>query len=311
MTIKTLTIGGSGYIGSHLIPELIKSGRNVTDLSAHPHKNVQDKFNCEKIIGDYANTDLLDKTVTDFDEVIFLAYSSNVLAENNYAEILAKNVIPAINVFNICSQRNIKIVYFSSGGSVYGKQDKLPIQENFNTNPISFYGVSKLTLEKFLICLSQNKKLNYLIIRPSNVYGYDKSYHISNSKIGFINTSFDLIKKGMPISIFGQNGMIRDYIHISDLVTGTLSLLSNEINNEIFNIGTSVGSSNIDVFNEIKDIISNYHFNAAKIHLPERPVDDYKNILNCEKLYKFTNWEPKINLKLGLEMTFETIFNKN
>lgn len=310
MAIKTLTIGGAGYIGSHLIPELIKSGRNVTDLSAHPNRITQDKFDCKRIIGDYSNVDLLDKTINDFDEVILLAYSSKALAANNYAEVLADNVIPAINVFNICSKRNIKIIYFSSGGSIYGKQEKLPIQETFNTNPISLYGLSKLTLEKFLIYLSQNYNLNYLIIRPSNVYGYDKSYPPSNSKIGFIHTSFNSIREGKPISIFGENGMIRDYIYISDLVNGTLSLLSEDINNEIFNIGSSVGSSNIDVFNMIKDIAEKYNFNPTRIHLPERLVDDYKNILSCEKLFRRTNWEPKINLKFGLEMTFKIIFNE-
>jgi UDP-glucose 4-epimerase len=311
MTIKTLTIGGAGYIGSHLIPELIKSGRNITDLSTKPNHNYQDKPNFKRILGDYSNIDLLNKILNDFDEVILLAYSSNILAANNYAEILEKNVIPAVNVFNICLKKNIKVIYFSSGGSVYGKQNKLPIQENFDTNPISFYGLSKLTLEKFLIYLSQNEKLNYLIIRPSNVYGYDKLYPTCNSKVGFIHSSFNAIKEGKPISIFGESGMIRDYIHISDLVNGTLSILSNKINNEIFNIGSSVGSSNIDIFKDIKDIVEKYNFDATKIHLPERRVDDYKNILNCEKLFKFTNWKAKINLKLGLQMTFETIFNKN
>ena len=88
-------------------------------------------------------------------------------------------------MYSISAQKkNIKIIYFSSGGSVYGKQNKLPIQECFDTNPISLYGLSKLTLEKFLIYLSQNEKLNYLIIRPSNVYGYDNFYPPSNSKIG-------------------------------------------------------------------------------------------------------------------------------
>ena len=310
MSVKTLTIGGAGYIGSHLIPELIKSGRNVTDLSPHPNQNTQDKFNFERIVGDFSNIDLLDEVINNFEEVILLAYSSKTLTANNYTEILATNVIPAVNVFNICSKKNIKIIYFSSGGSVYGKQNKLPIQECFDTNPISLYGLSKLTLEKFLIYLSQNEKLNYLIIRPSNVYGYDNFYPPINSKIGFIHTSFNAIKEGKPISIFGKNGMIRDYIHISDLVNATLSLLSKEINNEIFNIGYSVGSSNIEVFNEIKDIVEKYNYNATKTHLPERPVDDYKNVLNCEKLYKFTNWKTKINLKLGLKMTFEKTFNK-
>ncbi len=311
MAIKTLTIGGSGYIGSHLIPKLIKSGRNVTDISTHEHHHIHDKFNFKRIIGNYSDKDLLDKTIRDFDEVILLAYSSNSLAMNNYAEILVKNVIPAINLFNICSKRNIKIIYFSSGGSIYGKQDKLPIKEIFNTNPISLYGLSKLTLEKFLISLSEDRKFNYLIIRPSNVYGYDETYPPNNSKIGFIHSSFAAIKDRKPISIFGSSGLIRDYIHISDLVDGTVCLISKEINNEIFNIGTSVGSSNIEIFNEIKDIIEEYKLDITKIHLPERPVDDYKNILNCEKLYEFTNWKSKINLKLGLKMTFETTFKKN
>ena len=120
MSVKTLTIGGAGYIGSHLIPELIKSGRNVTDLSPHPNQNTQDKFNFERIVGDFSNIDLLDEVINNFEEVILLAYSSKTLTANNYTEILAKNVIPAVNVFNICSKKNIKIIYFSSGGSVYG-----------------------------------------------------------------------------------------------------------------------------------------------------------------------------------------------
>jgi UDP-glucose 4-epimerase len=301
--IRTLLIGGSGYLGSNLVPELIAMGRHVTILgrSVYPKYNLP--LEVKYVTGSYTQRDFLRRLLDQQEEVIHLAYSTipNTSFEDPLADLL-ENLPSSIQLFTEVSLRGIKLILVSSGGTVYGNAQTFPIKENHLTNPISPYGVTKLTIEKYANLYSVTHNLKYLCLRPSNVYGYNQPAFKGQ---GFIATAIASIITNKPIKIFGKNGSIRDYIHISDLVSGIVGALLKGHYSETYNIGSGVGASNLDIINKILEIIGKDAYKVSVENLPERLFDVKSNILDCSKLNNHTGWSPNINLDQGLRSTIQ------
>jgi UDP-glucose 4-epimerase len=147
---NTLVIGGAGYIGSHLTEQLLATGRKVTVLgrSLVPTNALPNGVNY--IAGDFGQHQLITELLDKHEEVIHLAYATvpNTSFENPLADLL-QNLPPTVQLFSEIADRGIKLVLVSSGGTVYGEAEKLPISETHPTKPISPYGVTKLTLENY------------------------------------------------------------------------------------------------------------------------------------------------------------------
>jgi UDP-glucose 4-epimerase len=299
MKIKTLVIGGSGYIGLNLVPALVESGREVLVLD-YDKKNL-DVVGVEYVLGDFSNKDLLDKLTDGCMEIVHLAYASvpNTSFENPYQD-LTENLAPTLHLFSIAARKKIKLIYISSGGTVYGPSIKLPISEDFPTNPISPYGITKLTLEKYAYFYSKNYGLEFVCLRPANPYGQGQRPYAGQ---GFVSTAIASILEKKPVIIYGVSGSVRDYIHISDLVNGILCVIERGRVGETYNIGTGIGHSNVDILRKVHGLI---HKGNLKLHfecLPARTFDVDANILDCSRLNLHTGWKSQVNIDDGLKQT--------
>jgi UDP-glucose 4-epimerase len=292
-----LLIGGSGFIGASLVSNLIITGDySITVVG----RSQEPRFPLPKNVI-YKPFDIfssnLHELLAGFDGVIDLAYATKPSAsfDDPIGDIL--NNIPAhVRLFQAARDVGIsKYIYISSGGTVYCDGTGKPFLETNSTDPISPYGITKLTIEKYAQMFFKQNGFPVVIARPSNPFGINQLQVFGQ---GFIAAAYRAFTQGAELTIYGDRGTIRDYIYIDDLAMGIESILKSGKNGEIYNIGSGVGYDNI----EILELLSNcLNMRLPKIsRLPKRPFDAEYSVLNIDKIKNDTGWSPNFDLKLGI-----------
>ena len=304
---NTLVIGGAGYIGTHLVPMLTASGRQVTVLGRSSASRYKLPEGATYVAGDFGRHDLICSLLDCHQEVVHLAYTTvpNTSFENPLADLL-QNLPPAVQLFSEAADRGVKLVLVSSGGTVYGEAIKLPISEDHPTKPISPYGVTKLTLENYAHLYAVTHGLKFVCVRPANAYGAGQRPFVGQ---GFIATAMGSAMKGMPVRIFGANGTIRDYLYVSDVASGIISALEHGHLSEIYNLGSGVGLNNFEVVEAFRPLMREIGCETQVEHLPERTFDVKANVLDSTKLQEHTGWQARVGFEEGLRRTREWLRN--
>lgn len=296
--IKTLVIGGAGFIGSHLTPHLLESGRIVTIFSRSESIKQKDLENLKIIKGDVIDVLFLNKIIKDYDEVVHLAYSGvpNTSHKTPLGD-LTDNLNPVIQLMQLCAERGIKLILISSGGAVYGQSQCAPISESHPLYPISPYGVIKLAMESYARMYRATNNLDYICIRPSNPYGEGQRPYLGQ---GFIATAIASIFDNKPIQVFGAAGTIRDYIYVDDLCAGIVAAMNYGRSGDTYNIGTGVGRSNLQVLDSLKPLFQSRNIKISIEFLPPRVFDVEKNILDSTALKEISGWMPQTLFEDGI-----------
>jgi UDP-glucose 4-epimerase len=304
---NTLVIGGSGYIGSYLVPQFVATGRGVTVLGRSTFPRYELPEGAVYVSGDFSQHDLIINLLASHQEVIHLAYATvpNTSFENPLADLL-QNLPATVQLFSEVADRGGKLILVSSGGTVYGEALELPILETHPTKPISPYGVTKLTLENYAHLYAVTHGLQFVCVRPANAFGVGQRPFVGQ---GFIATAMASAMRGQPIKIFGQSGTIRDYIYVSDLADGIVSVLERGRLSETYNLGSGIGLSNMDVIKAITPLMKEVGKEVRVEHLPERAFDVKANVLDSTKLHEHTGWEPKVKFTDGLSHACQWLQN--
>jgi len=298
-----LIIGGAGYIGAHLVARLGGTGRRITVLGRRAEPAHALPADVAYVAGDFGQAELIGPLLDTHDEVVHLAYATvpNTSYENPLADLL-QNLPPTVQLFSEIAARGGKLVLVSSGGTVYGEADKLPIGEDHPTRPISPYGVTKLTLENYAHLYAVTHGLHYVCVRPSNAYGVGQRPFVGQ---GFISTAMASAMRGQPIRIFGPSGTIRDYLYVSDLADGICRALEQGHPSEVYNLASGSGHSNLDVVRAITPLLREKGFAVEVEHLPERAFDVRVNVLDPGKLQRHTDWTAATDFEQGLRHTLD------
>ena len=302
-SISTLVIGGNGYIGGYLVPQLIASGRKVTVVGRREKPRFDLPSDAIYVSGDFARKELITSLLDVHQEVIHLAYATvpNTSFDNPLADLL-QNLPSTVQLFSEAADRDVKMVLVSSGGTVYGEANELPIREDHQTKPISPYGVTKLTLENYAYLYAATHGLKFVCVRPANAYGVGQMPFIGQ---GFISTAMASAIRGLPVKIFGKYGSVRDYVYVSDLASGIVGALAHGHLNETYNLGSGVGLSNMAVVEKFSPLLNELGKVIIVENLPDRCFDVKANVLNSSKLYEHTGWIRKVDINDGLRYTFE------
>jgi UDP-glucose 4-epimerase len=293
-----LIIGGAGFIGSNLAKTLQGSNKVfVFDLPNGDISRLKSFKNTNYILyGKLGDYDYLRKTVEDnsIDIVIHLVSGLLPCSDVDSYIMECKNVIePTIQLLPYLSERKIKFIFFSSGGTIYGSTLSKHVKETENPSPISYYGLSKQILEDSIQFEHRTSGLNYLIIRPSNPYGPGQNIY---GKQGLISTSIGKILNHEKIVIWGDGNVVRDYLYIDDLSYAIAQLIKADAKNEIFNIGSGKGYSVNEIIQELRHSI-NEDFNVE--YADGRAVDVPFLVLDNSKLRKAISFLP-VSLKAGI-----------
>jgi UDP-glucose 4-epimerase len=303
--IGTLVIGGGGYIGSNVVPILLKNGREVTVLGRDVRPKYAMPLGVTYIQGDFSQKNLISNLLEENQEVIHLAYASipNTSFDNPLADLL-DNLPPAVHLFSEAARLGVKLLLVSSGGTVYGEATSIPINEMHPTMPISPYGVTKLTLENYAYLFGKIHGLRYVCVRPSNAYGPGQRPF---SGQGFIATAIGSVISGSPITIFGARGAVRDYIYIDDLAEGIVRALLDGCDGETYNIGSGIGLSNGDIIEILRPLIHPLGLELFVNYQPERPFDVRANCLDSAKIMMDTGWKSSVGFEVGLKRTIDSM----
>ena len=303
-----LILGGGGFIGSHIAETLIGKGNKVRIFE---RVNIN-TFNLNSILsdvelitGDFQIESDLSRALQGIDIVFHLISTTLPKTSNdNPFYDVESNVLPTINLLNLALRHGVKkIVFFSSGGTIYGPSAKCPILENSSTSPLCSYGITKLTIEKYLYLYHHLHGLEYVVLRVANPFGERQS---TNSGQGVIAAFLWKILKGEPITVWGDGTSTRDYIYISDLVSAAMCAIESTLPSRIYNIGSGVPIS----INELLKVMEKVTGLIPRINYTQsRKFDVDVNYLNISLALKELSWMPKLTLDQGLDRTWSWIKN--
>jgi UDP-glucose 4-epimerase len=297
---KTIIIGGSGFIGTYLTKLLISSGREVCVVGRKENAPRTLPKGCHYITANYGGRNALKNILTVGCEIIDLAYSTvpKTSFEDPLYDLIS-NLPASVALMQEAGKMGAgKIVFLSSGGTVYGPAKSIPITENHPTCPISPYGITKLTIDRYAMMYHRNEGLPTVVVRPSNAYGDNQC---SGTGQGFLAEAIHAILSGRDVEIYGQEGTIRDYIHVSDVALGVMAALDRGLDGKIYNLGTGVGASNFEVISILREFTERDGFAVRTRILPTRNYDVEVNVLDSSQLRSDTGWFPKTGLKEGIQ----------
>ena len=183
-----LIIGGTGFIGRNIVENLLCSTDNKLILIGRDHNKIDSFFKNKPVIivkAELSDINTIEKTLIKYDIDIVIHLVSNLIPSSSNKDFNRENsevIVPTFHLLELLSKRNVKIIFFSSGGTIYGNEPNT-ISEDNKLKPINYYGHSKQIIENQILFLNRTKELSYLILRPSNVYG---KYQKINSNQGFI-----------------------------------------------------------------------------------------------------------------------------
>ena len=297
-SLRCLVLGGSGFIGSHLVDSLLDIGHRVRvfDRPGVTSHLVGTNALLDVREGDFTSKADIAEAVLDCD-VCFHLVSTTLPKTSNADPIydLESNLIGSVQLLQCLVAAGVrKVIFTSSGGTVYGVPEYVPVDESHPTQPTCSYGIAKLAIEKYLELFRQLHGLEYSALRLSNPYG--ERQRISGSQ-GAVAVFLGKVIRGDSVEIWGDGSVIRDYIHVSDVVSALLACIGYHGDQRVLNVASGSGMSLVDMLKDIEEVTSR---KATPIFLPGRPFDVPINVLANERAKHALQWEPKVDFRTGI-----------
>jgi UDP-glucose 4-epimerase len=298
-----LITGGNGFIASHLVDTLAASGHKVTVLDVYPRPYDALPEGVNFVQGTLQDIHLVRRTLEDHRiELVYHAAWANIheTSLKDPAADVQTNLVASINLLSACQDTGVKrAIYLSSGGTIYGLPKHIPIPEDHPTNPINAYGITKLTVEKYLHMFHHLYGLEYTILRPSVPYGPRQNpFHHQGVVTVFIYKALTQ----EPVTIFGDGEVVRDYFYIGDLTRAleTSKDLVFDSSNNTFNLGGMQPHSLNELVTKIETALGK---KMLVNHEPARKFDVPHILLDTSLAQAFLSWKPAVSLEEGIQRT--------
>jgi UDP-glucose 4-epimerase len=299
---RALVLGGNGFIGSHLTDELLRLGWDVTVLDFQNRRYDPTPSPVHFIHGSLTQSYLVREALAGADVVFHLAWATihEVSNEDPAADVTA-NLVPAIHLLEACRQQGVRrVVFTSSGGTVYGPAREWPIPESHPQNPINAYGITKLAVEKYLEMFNHLYGLDYAVLRPSVPYGPRQN---PLGRQGAAAVFLYRVAQGLPITIWGDGSVVRDYFYVTDLVSALVAAAERDFNeHRIFNIG---GPEEVTLNCLLEQVEKTVGMKAVVDYQPDRKFDASRIVLDTSLARRVLDWRPAVPLSEGLRQTWD------
>ena len=305
--MSILVIGGCGFIGSHMVEELLQRGNEVTVVGCHCQlENLEDVKGMFKYIrGDITDKDFIDSLIdADVEAILHLAALINVDQSIESPELfLDTNVVATVNIMEAARRRGIHKLLYMSTCEVYGNIPSGKADESHPTNPRSPYAASKFAAERYLLAYSYTyDKPKMIIIRGFNQYGPRQNAGRGGA---VIPRSILRLLNGQKIRVHGDGNQTRDYVYVKDTVRGIADAFQTNLpNGEVINLATGVETS-------IRDIAVATCKLAGKDpqeyieFVKDRPGQLMRSCGDYSKAKKLLDWQPMVPFNEGLSLTFD------
>ena len=301
---RCLVVGGNGFIGSHLSERLLREGYEVAVLDRFKSgvNNLWEiSGQIEIFRGSYLDQELLRTAMKGMDYVFHYASSTTPatsIADPDYE--IQSNLLGSVRLLQIARDEGVKKVIFpSSGGTIYGEPKRLPVREEDCALPSNPYAISKWAVERYLHHFHELYGLDYLILRYSNPYGERQSPY---GKQGVIPIFLNRIKHNQRPVIYGDGSMVRDYIYITDIIDATSILFERVIKDKVFNVGSGIGVSLNEIIKTMYSILGEeirpiYEINSSRTYVTSI-------VLDIAKIETKTGWKPSTSIEEGIRKTW-------
>jgi UDP-glucose 4-epimerase len=294
-----MVLGAGGFIGVNLCRALLRAGAIVHGFGRPPAwpDALPDIRWTRAEFGDSAAL----AGALEGSEIVFhlLGGSVPAAAERDPVMDLRVNGVASVELLGLCRAAGVcRMVFVSSGGTVYGVPRTLPIAEDHPTDPISAYGIHKLLVEKHLGLLAHRHGLQSVVLRAANPYGPFQSPERGQGVIAALIASR---LAGQPVEIWGDGQVVRDFLHVEDLVEAMLRAAVHEGEERLFNVGSGTGRSVLEVVASVDAMLGLR--GAAIRHRPARPVDVPVNVLDTTRIHRVLGWAPRVEWMAGLQGT--------
>ncbi len=303
--MDVLIVGGNGFLGSHLVRQLVAAGHQVRVYDRHKQPVLPQPGVVNFIDGDLSDRSRLGRAVAGANVVFHLASTTLPKTSNDDPIFdVQSNVIGAIGLIEACLESQVgRLIFSSSGGTVYGLPQRWPISEDHPTNPVCSYGITKLAIEKYLRLYSYLHGLEYTVLRTANAYGEGQDPVRGQ---GAVAAFLFRVAQGLPIQIWGDGSVVRDYIYAEDIARAFVLVASGECAGKTFNVGAGVGTSLsrlVEIIGEVTGL------NPAVEYYPGRRFDVPAIVLDSERIHRELGWWADIDLQEGVARTWQWIKN--
>jgi len=304
--MKVLVTGGAGFIGSHIVDTYIAAGHDVAvidNFSSGQRKNLHPDVRVfEADIRDRVGVERVFREGR-FDLVNHHAAQLDVRVSVGDPQFDAgQNILGSLNLFQAALETGVeRVIFASSGGTVYGEQEIFPADETHPLNPISPYGVSKLSVEKYLHYYSYVHGLRYVVLRYTNVYGPRQNAH---GEAGVVAIFCNRMLRGEGPTIYGSGEQTRDYVYVGDVARGNLLAVGHleRAKERTFNICTNTETTVNRLFAVLNGMFDDRY---PEQHGPARPGEQFRSVCTYRRAEEELGWRPEVGLEEGLAATME------
>lgn len=304
---KCLVIGANGFLGSHLVDELTRRGHDVTAFDRFSASQpLYGAENVATVVGDFLNHADVARALVGQELVFhFVSTTTPMSAEDDPTLDVRTNVASSIDLFGLCVEAGVRKVYFAStGGAIYGDQAGAPLTELALPQPVSPYAIGKLTIERYLHYFERKYALRSVALRISNPYGPRQG---ANKVQGVIPIFLRRLHQGLPLTIFGDGSMVRDYLYVTDAARMVADTAGLDTAHSLYNIGSGVGTSITDLVETIRQVTGRSP-EVEYAPVPQTFVDHA--VLDVGRFDQEFGVSDTVSLRAGVDLTWQGILKE-
>lgn len=300
--MKICITGGAGFIGSHIADAYINQGHSVSiidNLSSGKRENIHPQATFYEL--DITSPDVHELFAREqFDILNHHAAQMDVRVSVRDPKFDATtNILGGLNLYEAARNTGVKkIIFASSGGTVYGEQTQFPADETHPTLPVSPYGISKLSNEHYLFFYNKEYGIDYAALRYGNVFGPRQNPHGEAGVVAIFAKK--LLENSQPV-INGDGLNTRDYVYVSDVVAANLAALSDAVSGA-FNVGTGIETTVVEIFDRLNELTGS---KFGRFHGEQKPGEQRRSVISPAKLYAASGWQPEVSFGDGIARTVE------
>jgi len=297
--MRALVIGGCGFIGSHIVDSLSAQGARIRVLDRQPERFRAKLSGVEYLFGSFLERMTLAEALSGVD-IVFHAVSTTFpgTADLDPASDVSENLCGTLGLLELMREMGIsRIVYLSSGGTVYGIPDICPVPEHHPLRPIGSYGIVKAAVEQYLRVYERRYGLSPVIVRASNPYGPRQAH---SGVQGVVATFLGSVASGEPIEVWGDGSVVRDYIDVREVAGFCARAAASDVAGA-FNVGSGQGTSLLELIGIIHEVTGLEQKTVFKI---ARPVDVPISVLDVTRAQQHLGWTPSVKLSQGIADTW-------
>jgi len=301
--MKILVTGGAGFIGSHTVDALVATGQHqvsiIDNLTAGKRQQVNRAARFHEI--DLRDADAVRRVIEAETPEVIVHLAAQMDVRRSVADPpfdAQVNLVGFLNLMESARQHGLRRVIFSStGGAIYGEQEKFPAPEDHPLHPVSPYGVAKLATEAYLFFYKVQYGIDYTALRYGNVYGPRQDPH---GEAGVVAIFCGRMLEGKPCTIYGDGKQTRDYIFVGDVVLANVAAANTNVSGAI-NIGTGIETNVNDLYHTLGTVAD---VTRTPEYAPARPGEQSRSVISPALAAQLLNWRPQVDLAKGLDETF-------